>query len=61
MSSNYQPFKHGPSTGSTIACPICGVKPRNQHTLSQSAQCDWLKRPTAERARLDAAKQQEAA
>jgi hypothetical protein len=59
--NNYDPFRYGISVGSDKKCPICGVAQKNQHSLRQSAKCDWLKRPVEERNRILAAQQREAA
>ncbi len=53
---SYEPFKNGPSVGSIQACRHCGVKPANGHTLTQSGQCDWARKPAAEKAKILAAR-----
>lgn len=63
--NNYEPYSAGlaGTTGSIQACRHCGVKPANQHSLRESAACDWNKKSPAEKAKIlaaNAAKEQAA-
>jgi hypothetical protein len=49
-SDNYGPFRGGSiETGAQNNCP-CGK--RNQHSLREGGECDWQRRPKAERERI---------
>ena len=48
---SYAPFRDGEvSTGSSAKCACGAVK--NQHSLRQAGQCDWLKKPKKEKDRI---------
>ena len=63
QTTGYQPFRDGIETGLTTACPHCGVKPRNGHTLGELGKCDWIRKPQSEKEAILAqrAKREEAA
>ena len=53
MARSYSPFRLGMAErGSDKKCKHCGAAKANQHSLAESAKCDWLKRPKAEREKL---------
>lgn len=53
MARAYFPFSfNSVNRGSDKKCRICGVAKANQHSMAESAQCDWLRRPKAERERI---------
>jgi hypothetical protein len=52
MAKNYAPFRGGEvEVGSDKKCS-CGAARKNQHSLRESAKCDWLKRSMGERRKL---------
>jgi hypothetical protein len=52
MAKNYAPFRGGEvEVGRDKKCS-CGAARKNQHSLRESAKCDWLKRPMGERRKL---------